>query len=1622
MKLAGLFILALALILSSMPLDILAQSSESTPTYIAFTSDVHGNTINLSNWLGKLKSEVNVQKLDRMVFGGDYAGYSGDSSSWTAVNDCVSKVNEIYSETPCILVRGNHDLQNGSYANGLVYNGNDYAIYALDTSLESSFKQSEIDDLSIKLNSISSSKPVFVLSHRPIHHFGGRTTTNSDNLLAVLNEHENVMFLWGHNHSQGDSQYGVIRYKGDNIVTTQGGSGKTIEFTYLSYGAMNEGASKKTYGLLATLNKAGTNTNIEFEYKDLQGNKSFNESGGSITIGNGTFDKTVYRKADSPEDGKTYLVVGELNGAYYSLTPETYESKYLKGVQVTVSGDQVTSDVSADMLWEFTEFYDGYRIVNGDDNHLYRKGSSASDSVYIGNANQYDGIDSDKNYKRYGAWIYDEGENSLRTFSTGSNNPTDYYLLAKENKGNYQFYIAESISNGFKLYLYEVVEGIPVEKYTVTFDSKGGSAVNPITNILEGSTISLPNAPTKSGHTFEGWYKEESLTNKFTSSTPIISNITVYAKWAQNQQGDPSGAAHIGLTSDVHGNLNNLTKWLNNLKSSAPTLNHMIFGGDYPESRNVTNPGPEYYIHACENIAKEAYGEIPVVLVRGNHDTKDESIFPGGLRYNGSDYAIYVLDSSGTSSSTATFLTSEINDLSQKLNTVLASKPVFVVSHCPLHYYGGGGFGGRFTAKADELLQVLNKHENVIFVWGHYHTLGDPSYGKVFTKADKHKITTTANGPEQELKFTYVNFGAMNQGNNGAHGLLATLSKDDDDTLIRFDYKGLSGNTVYSYNVVIAGSSGGEDPPIDPPIDCVYELTNSLEAGESYVIIVKSGNQYYVLTNSKPTNYENFLSGTAISLANNTISNNDIMPNMLWLAENNSSFGHMYLKNSGGYLQRQTGTDGKLSVSQTPREDKGGYDNWQYNDESLYTISTQITGTDKKFALFYDSKGYLRANNTEESVVYLYKLTVEELEDKEIVENVKLTDITVNFGTGLSEIGLPDTVFPKLDDGSNIELTVSWNDGTPEYDGNTPGTYRFEGELEEKDGILNSGQFVAEINVIVKEEVINDKEITSVNIVEDISVEYGTEIDDIDFPDKVSVNLSDGTKMDLSVSWDEGTPEYNGNSAGDYEFTGELLLPADITNPNELVAIITVVVWDEEAEDINIDTVADIDDLEVPFGTKIEDIDLPIAVEVTLDDGSTRNLGVIWDDGNPPYDPNEAGEYEFEGTINLITGVINNNNLKVKVTVIVLEEEEPPVQEYTITFNSNGGSAVSANTAPAGTTINRPGDPSRSGYNFISWNPEVPDVMPENNLTVVAQWEKKPDSTGGTSSGGGGGGGTVIRVTELSITNQPVKTEYVEGEVFDPTGMEVTVKYSDKSTKKVKGFKYSPVDKLKLSDNKITVTYGGKTAVIDIIVKASKVIEVPPVEIPADIPYPDFKDIPHDSPHYEPVKFVTTRGLYQGISKDEFGPDVLISRSMFVTILSRFEFGSDDKVPKESVDFIDLPQDWYKNAIAWAYKNKIALGVSETEFNPEGVLTWEQMVVFLYRYAKYKGYDTNFNTDVLKDFADGNKVSDYAVEAMSWALKNNLITGGADKILAPQKQASRAESADMFMRFAKLPK
>lgn len=239
---------------------------------------------------------------------------------------------------------------------------------------------------------------------------------------------------------------------------------------------------------------------------------------------------------------------------------------------------------------------------------------------------------------------------------------------------------------------------------------------------------------------------------------------------------------YIGVTSDVHHKISNLTQWLSNLKDTTTSMDYMVFGGDY-----VGADDAESYVSAVKN----QFSGTSSILAKGNHDKGKGGKYDLGLVVNNSNYAIYVMDSSSKS-----FTTDDMENLKSSLNGINSSKPVFVVSHCPIHY-----FGKRTIGNSEELLSLLNNYRNVVFFWGHNHSQGDTNYGTVKVKGDTIQCSNSSSAVP--INFTYANMGSMKQGNNGAYGLLINLINSSDSTNINFYYKDLSGKTVSNYSVNI---------------------------------------------------------------------------------------------------------------------------------------------------------------------------------------------------------------------------------------------------------------------------------------------------------------------------------------------------------------------------------------------------------------------------------------------------------------------------------------------------------------------------------------------------------------------------------------------------------------------------------------------------------------------------------------------------------------------------------------------------------------------------------------------------------------------------------------------------
>lgn len=181
-------------------------------------------------------------------------------------------------------------------------------------------------------------------------------------------------------------------------------------------------------------------------------------------------------------------------------------------------------------------------------------------------------------------------------------------------------------------------------------------------------------------------------------------------------------------------------------------------------------------------------------------------------------------------------------------------------------------------------------------------------------------------------------------------------------------------------------------------------------------------------------------------------------------------------------------------------------------------------------------------------------------------------------------------------------------------------------------------------------------------------------------------------------------------------------------------------------------------------------------------------------------------------------------------------------------------------------------------------------------------------------------------------------------------------------------------------------------------------------------PTKDFTDNPVTYWAHNDIDSVIALRLFKGTSGTTFGPDIVMSRCMLITVLYRLE-GSPDVTGYEN-RFTDVDADgYYYNALLWGSHNNISNGYSDGRFAPDDPLTREQLVTFLHRYANYKGYNTDVYTDI-GGYSDAAEVSPFARESMCWAIGAGIVNGTGNNTLSPQDSALRAQVAAMFNRFA----
>lgn len=311
-------------------------------------------------------------------------------------------------------------------------------------------------------------------------------------------------------------------------------------------------------------------------------------------------------------------------------------------------------------------------------------------------------------------------------------------------------------------------------------------------------------------------------------------------------------------------------------------------------------------------------------------------------------------------------------------------------------------------------------------------------------------------------------------------------------------------------------------------------------------------------------------------------------------------------------------------------------------------------------AVYREAVGVMNdADATEQEVAQAKKELEDAMADldavpvKNIVSVVNPKAKEVAYGTTYAQLQLPERVTVNLEGGDTAEAGVTWAQGT--YNGTKPGTYKLTGTLTVSGTITNTANKKAEISVTVKA-----REITSVVNPAIKEAAYGTAFAELALPTEVTVNLSNGDTETVRVTWAQGT--YDGTKAGTYVLDGTLTsLPAGIENPANKKAQITVKVNEQAAPPAEVREIVSVVNpkaLEVAYGTAYETLNLPAKVTVNFKTGEPEQLAVTWAKGS--YDGTKEGTYTLQGELTVVEGIVNTNDVKAEVKVVVQEKSVVP--------------------------------------------------------------------------------------------------------------------------------------------------------------------------------------------------------------------------------------------------------------------------------------------------------------------------------------------------------------------------
>ena len=203
--------------------------------------------------------------------------------------------------------------------------------------------------------------------------------------------------------------------------------------------------------------------------------------------------------------------------------------------------------------------------------------------------------------------------------------------------------------------------------------------------------------------------------------------------------------------------------------------------------------------------------------------------------------------------------------------------------------------------------------------------------------------------------------------------------------------------------------------------------------------------------------------------------------------------------------------------------------------------------------------------------------------------------------------------------------------------------------------------------------------------------------------------------------------------------------------------------------------------------------------------------------------------------------------------------------------------------------------------------------------------------------------------------------------------------------------------------------------------RTEELAELPACEGGVYCPSAGFTDVPGaNNWAHAGIDYCVSNGLMYGVGGSRFAPQTATTRAQIVQIL--YSLSGSPSV-SGAAPFTDLTQDWYKNAVRWAYQTGVVSGMSATTFAPNAPVTREQIAVILMGYAqKVLGVSRTWTPADLSRYPDASRVSAWAHNALADTVSLGLISGtlrGGQAYLDPQGSATREQVATILMQFCK---